>query len=208
MTNTTHQSNKNQVKVLKVNASGRYQGSVTRQLTDTLANYLNGQQDAINLIDRDLAKGVPFIDEQWIGANFTAEEDRNDEHKAVLSLSDTLVNELQQADHIVIGAPVYNFNIPAALKAWIDLIARARLTFQYTENGPEGLLKDKKVYIVFASGGVPIGSEMDFTSNYLKHVLAFVGLTDVTFVDAAKIDLTSTNVTEEIVAQLTTTSLA
>jgi FMN-dependent NADH-azoreductase len=208
MTNTTNQSNKNQVNVLKVNASGRYQGSITRQLTDTLANYLNGQQDAINLIDRDLAKGVPFIDEQWIGANFTAEEDRNDEHKAVLSLSDTLVNELQQADHIVIGAPVYNFNIPAALKAWIDLIARARLTFQYTENGPEGLLKDKKVYIVFASGGVPIGSEMDFTSNYLKHVLAFVGLTDVTFVDAAKIDLTSTNITEEIVAQLTTASLA
>lgn len=208
MTNTTNQSKKNQTKVLKINASGRYQGSVTRQLTNTLANYLNDQQDATSLIDRDLAKGVPFIDEQWIGANFTAEEDRNDEHRAVLSLSDTLVSELQQADHIIIGAPVYNFNIPAVLKAWIDLIARARLTFRYTENGPEGLLRDKKVYVVFAAGGVSIGSEMDFASGYLKHVLAFVGLTDVTFVDAAKIDLTQTNITEKMVEQLTTASLA
>jgi FMN-dependent NADH-azoreductase len=205
MTNATNQ---NQANVLKINASGRYQGSITRQLTDILANYLNGQQDAKSIIDRDLAKGLPFIDEQWIGANFTADEDRNDEHKSALALSDTLVGELQQTEHIVIGAPVYNFNIPAVLKAWIDLIARARLTFHYTENGPEGLLKDKKVYVVFASGGVPIGSNMDFTSGYLKHVLAFVGLTDVTFVDAAKIDITSTNVTEQIVAQLTETSIS
>ncbi len=210
MTDTTHKSQmktKTQANVLKINASGRYQGSVTRQLTELLADHFSRQQDTDNLIDRDLAKGLPFIDEQWIGANFTAEEDRNDEHKAALALSDNLVSELQDAQHIVIGVPMYNFNMPAVLKAWIDLIARARLTFQYTENGPEGLLKDKKVYLVLASGGVPIGSEMDFASNYLKHVLAFVGLTDVTIIDAAKVDLTKTNLTEQIIEQLAIASI-
>lgn len=199
---TEHAKNTNQAKILKINASGRYQGSITRQLTDAIANYLSNQQSPLSLVDRDLAKGLPFIDEQWIGANFTADEDRNEEHKTVLALSDTLVAELQQADHIVIGVPIYNFNVPAVLKAWIDLIARARLTFQYTENGPEGLLSNKKVYLVMASGGVPIGSEMDFASHYLKHVLGFVGLTDVTLIDANEIDLADKKLKEQLTKHL------
>jgi len=112
-----------------------------------------------------------------------------------------LVEELKAADTIVIGAPIYNFNIPAALKAWIDLIARARLTFKYGENGPVGLLKNKKAYIVMASGGVPIGSAMDFASGYLQHVLAFVGITDVTIIDASQFDLDKEP--NEIAQQLT-----
>ena len=80
--------------------------------------------------------------------------------------------------------PVYNFAIPASLKAWVDLIARARRTFRYTEAGPEGLLKGKKAYLVVASGGVPVGSDYDFATGYLRHVLGFVGITDVTIIAA------------------------
>jgi len=184
--------------ILKVNSSSRLQGSITRQISELLtAHLLKDQQNdkelslnkTMQIIDRDLAHGLPFIDENWIGANFTAPEDRTSEHQEVLSLSNHLVEELKAADTVVIGAPIYNFNIPAALKAWIDLIARARLTFKYGENGPVGLLENKKAYIVMASGGVPIGSQMDFASGYLQHVLAFVGITDVTIIDASQIDL-------------------
>jgi len=187
--------------ILQVNSSSRYHDSITRQVAELVVNNLSADNSTI--INRDLAKGLPFIDEQWIGANFTAPEDRTDEHKATLSFSDSLVNELQQAEHIVIASPIYNFSLPAVLKAWVDLIARARLTFQYTANGPEGLLKNKKAYIVIASGGVPVGSPMDFASPYLKQALAFVGITDVTIIDANNIDLTSDQVANLIDEKLT-----
>ena len=145
----------------------------------------------MQLIQRDLAKGIPFIDEQWITANFTPMEERTPEHKAQLSYSDSLVEELKIADHIVIASPIYNFSVPAVLKAWIDMIARARLTFRYTENGPEGLLNNKTAYLVVASGGVPIGSELDFASRYLKQVMTFIGIDKVEVIDASTIDLSS-----------------
>ena len=122
--------------------------------------------------------------EDWIGANFTDEAERTDDQKAALALSDSLVDELLAADTLVIGTPIYNFAVPAALKAWIDLIARARKTFQYTATGPEGLLTGKKAFILIASGGTEVGSDIDFASGYLKHVLAFVGITDVTVIAA------------------------
>jgi len=186
--------------ILQINSSSRYHDSITRQVAELVVNNLSNENSTI--INRDLAKGLPFIDEQWIGANFTVPEDRNDQHKATLSFSDSLVNELQQAEHIVIASPIYNFSLPAVLKAWIDLIARARLTFQYTANGPEGLLKNKKAYIVIASGGVPVGSSMDFASPYLKQALAFVGITDVTIIDANNIDLTSDQVAHIVNQQI------
>ena len=92
--------------------------------------------------------------------------------------------ELQAADTIVIGTPIYNFTSPASLKAWMDLVARPRVTFHYTENGPEGLLSGKKAIIAVASGGVPIGSDMDFLTPHLRHFLGFIGITDVEFVTA------------------------
>lgn len=175
--------------LLQINSSGRFEGSITRQLSDLLVKQIRENQPELQLVQRDLATGLPFIDEQWIGANFTPNEQRSEVHKEALSFSDQLVNELQQAETIIIASPIYNFSIPAVLKAWIDLVARAQLTFRYTENGAEGLLKGKKAYVVVASGGVPIGSEMDFASSYLKQVLAFIGITEVTIVDASKINL-------------------
>jgi len=174
--------------ILKINSSGRHDGSITRQVSDLVVDYLKGSNNSLEMIDRDVAAGLPFVNEAWINSNFTAADERTEDQNEVLSFSNKLVAELENADHIVIASPIYNFNIPATLKAWIDLIARAGLTFRYTENGPEGLLKNKKATVVMASGGVPIGSEMDMASNYLRLALGFVGISDVNIIDASAIN--------------------
>lgn len=173
--------------ILLVNSSSRVEGSVTRAISAQLVDQLARQHD-INVVQRDLTEGMSFIDEQWVGANFTDPDARTDAQKAALAFSDSLIDELEQASHIVIAAPIYNFGVPAVLKAWIDQVARARVTFRYTENGPEGLLKGKKAYLVVASGGVPLGSEVDFASSYLRHVLGFLGIDDVTLVNANELN--------------------
>ena len=104
-----------------------------------------------------------------------------------LALSNALVAELQAADVIVIGAPVYNFGVPAAFKAWIDQVARAGLTFKYTEYGPKGLLEGKRAIVAVASGGTEVGSDIDFATGYIRHVLGFIGIEDVVFVAADKL---------------------
>ncbi len=176
------------LKVLEISAGARSEGSISRQLTGDLISALDGRYGDTELSRRDLADGLPFIDEAWVAANFTPEQERTGQHHQTLAYSDTLVAELVAADIVVIGAPIYNFSLPATLKAWIDMIARARLTFQYTENGPEGLLKNKKAYVVVPSGGVPVGSPMDFATPYLRHALGFVGITDVEFIGAQGAD--------------------
>lgn len=175
-------------KVLQINSSGRYEGSITRQVSDLVTDYLKQNNPMLERVDRDVASGLPFVNDAWINANFTAADERNESQKEVLGFSNELVAELQDADHIVIASPIYNFSIPATLKAWIDLIARAGLTFRYTEDGPIGLLENKKATVVMASGGVPIGSEMDMASTYLKLALGFVGITDVNIIDSSTIN--------------------
>lgn len=166
--------------VLHIDSSARQVGSVTRRLSATVVERLNPSV----LIRRDLSNALPQIDEAWVDANFTPQESRTPEQTAALALSDQLVSELQAADTIVIGAPVYNFGVPASLKLWIDLIARAGVTFRYTANGPVGLLDGKRVVIALASGGTKAGSDIDFASTYLRHVLGFVGIIDVDLVSA------------------------
>jgi FMN-dependent NADH-azoreductase len=173
--------------ILRIDASARQSGSTTRQLADQLVARLVEQGYGSAVTRRDLAVTPPaLLTEAWVGANFTDDAERSDDQRAVLAHSDELIAELEAADTIVIGVPVYNFAIPAALKAWIDQIARARRTFRYTETGPEGLLKGKKAYLVVASGGVPVGSDYDFATGYLRHVLGFVGITDVTVIEAGQ----------------------
>jgi len=176
------------MKVLEISASGRRHDSTSRMLTAELIAALESRHDVIDVARRDLADNVPFVNDAWIAANFTAEETRSAEQRDTLAYSDALVSELRDADIIVMGVPVYNFSIPAVLKAWIDMISRARLTFRYTENGPVGLLQDKKAYIVVASGGVPVGSDYDFATPYLRHALAFVGITDIEFIAAEQLN--------------------
>ncbi|KUP91866.1 FMN-dependent NADH-azoreductase [Tritonibacter horizontis] len=166
--------------VLHIDSSARLSGSTSRDLTAQVVERLGAKQ----VIRRDLATPLPMLDEAWIGANFTPADQRTDDQKATLALSDTLVAELQAADTIVLGAPIYNFTVPTNLKAWIDLVARAGVTFRYTEAGPEGLLTGKRVVLVIASGGTEAGSDIDFACRYLRHMLGFIGLTEVELVAA------------------------
>lgn len=174
--------------VLEITAGARHEGSISRRLVNDLVGALEDRHGALQVTRRDIGAGLPFIDEAWVGANFTPEEHRTPAHRQALALSDELVAELEAADVLVIGAPIYNFSIPATLKAWIDMIARARKTFRYTENGVEGLLKGKKAFIIVPSGGVPVGSTADFATPYLRHALGFVGISDVEFIGAQGAD--------------------
>ena len=173
--------------ILRINSSARKDGSVSRELSALLADALAGETG--NVVVRDLAdRPVPQVDADWVGANFTDPAERTDAQREILKGSDALVAELKVADQIVIGMPIYNFAIPAALKAWVDQIARARETFRYSEAGPEGLLKGKTAWIVAASGGVPLDSGMDFATPYLRQVLNFVGITDIRVIDGTRWD--------------------
>lgn len=172
--------------ILRIDASARRTGSVSRDLADKIIDRIGS--DA-TVTTRDLADGMSLIDEAWVGANFTPADDRTADQKSKLALSDTLVAELQAADTLVIGLPIYNFGVPAALKAWVDQVARAGVTFQYSEYGPKGLLEGKRAIVAVASGGTEAGSEIDFATGYIRHVLGFIGITDVTFVTADRLML-------------------
>ncbi len=173
-------------RILTITASPNRDGSVSTGLVQRLAGVLNRDAD---VTIRDLGAEPPaHLDQAMIGAFYTPEEARSDEQNTLLASSDQYVGELEAADVIILGTPMHNFGIPSALKAWIDQVARVGRTFKYTENGPEGLLKDKKVYVVTARGGdysqsSPMNS-LDHQIPYLKTVLGFVGLDDVTFINA------------------------
>lgn len=169
--------------ILKIDSSARKTGSVSRQLTERLVERIASETE-VSVVERDVAKGLPSVTEDWIGSNYTPKGDRNGEQVAKLELSDELISELHAADVLVIGMPIYNFGMPAALKAWVDLVCRVGETFQYSENGPIGLLANKRAIVTVASGGVPVGSPVDHATTYLTQVLNFIGITDVTYVSA------------------------
>lgn len=170
--------------ILHITSSIRGDDSVSTGLGNRLVEKLAGKNDA-NVVTRDLAKNdLPFIDAERHAANLAPYADRSEAQHGLAKIADELIDELEAADTIVFSVPVYNFTIPATLKAWADLVARAGRTFRYTQNGPEGLLTDKTVYITAASGGTAIGSDIDFMSPWLKFFLGFLGMTDVRIVAA------------------------
>ena len=167
--------------LLHIDASAHFGTSTSRAASAKLVADLA----PTTVTRRDLtADPLPQITGDWADARLIPPEDRTPHQNDLLTLSDTLVAELQAADTIIIGAPLYNFSGPASLKAWMDLVARPRVTFRYTENGPIGLLEGKKAIVTIASGGVPVGSEMDFLTPHIKVFLAFLGITDVTVLAA------------------------
>jgi FMN-dependent NADH-azoreductase len=167
--------------ILRIDSSARIQGSVTRDLTTRITNGYTGAQ----VIHRDLAATpVPQITESWVTANFTPPDDRTDAQIDTLARSEGLLAEVETADILVIGLPVYNFAPPAALKAWVDNVARVGRSFRYTADGPEGLLTGKRAILAMASGGTAEGSQIDFASTYMRHILGFIGITDVTVIAA------------------------
>jgi FMN-dependent NADH-azoreductase len=170
--------------ILRIDASARRSGSVSRDLADRIIARIGA---GATVTTRDLADGVPLIDEAWIGSAYTPPADRTAEQRERLALSDTLVAELQAADTLVIGLPIYNFGVPAAFKAWIDQVARAGVTFEYSPQGPKGLLQGKRAIVAVASGGTEAGSELDFATGFARQVLGFIGITDVEFVTADRL---------------------
>jgi len=168
--------------ILHIDASSRLSESVSRRLSRVIVEKL--RSDNTEVTYRDVHSGLPFVDEEMIGAYYTAKDQRSDQQNRAIELSDQIVDELVDNDTIVIGAPMYNFGPPASLKAWADLAARVGDTFRYTDNGPEGLLKNKKAYLVIATGGAEINSEVDFVTPWLKHFLGFLGIDNVETVKA------------------------
>lgn len=174
--------------LLHIDSSIRSTGSVSRQLTAEFVSKWKAARPGGTVVERDLAHNpVPHLTEQMMGAFFTPVDSRSLEQAQTVALSDRLVDELFRADDIVLGVPMYNFSISSALKAWIDHVSRAGVTFNYTETGPVGLVTGKKVYVITASGGVysegPAQS-LNFQDTYLRAALGFIGLTDVSWVRA------------------------
>lgn len=165
--------------VLRIDAGASHDASVTRALADDIVDRLVGDAD-VQVVRRDVSTGLPFVDGAWIGAAFGGAD------PTPLATSDELVDELLAADVVVLTAPIYNFGIPAALKAWIDQVSRAGRTFRYTPEGPVGLLENKRAIVVTASGGTEVDGPADFAVPYLRFVLGFLGIGDVEVVAAGE----------------------
>lgn len=173
------------MKILQINSSARSAGANSTRLADAITTRLKAANPGAVVELRDLAAHPhPVLDEAALGALFTPAEQRSPEQAARVALDDALIAQLQSADAIVLGVPMYNFGVPVQLKTWIDAIARAGVTFRYTENGPEGLVKGKKVYVALARGGIYRDTPADSQVPYLKGVLGFLGMTDVEFIYA------------------------
>lgn len=173
------------MKILQINASARSAGANSTRLANVITDRLLNQHSGAVVELRDLATHPhPVLDEPSLGALFTPVEQRTPEQTARVALDDAIIAQVQSADIVVLGVPMYNFGIPVQLKTWIDALARAGVTFRYTANGPEGLLKGKKVYVALARGGLYRNTPADSQVPYLRSVLGFLGMTDVEFVYA------------------------
>lgn len=170
--------------ILHLDSAITEDASVSRQLTAQIVDRLRDANPGATVTRRDLNEGVPAIDSTWFRAVRVGTDSPTAEEQDRIRTSDALLAEVQAADTLVIGLPVYNFSLPATLKNWLDQIARAGVSFRYTAEGPEGLLTGKRAIVAYTAAGTPMGSDLDHASGYLRHMLGFLGITDVTFVPA------------------------
>ena len=166
--------------LLRVDASAS-DNATSRVLGDRLLDRLRAQYPAINLVCRDLCDGVPLLSPEQLVARNIAPAAQTPQQQKLLQPSDTLIAELKAADILLLPTPIYNFSVPGMLKAYIDQVCRPDRTFRYTEDGPDGLLSCL-AYLVITSAGTPIDSEVDFATPYLRHVLGFMGIDEVTVI--------------------------
>ena len=173
------------MKILQINASARREGANSTRVAERIVARLQAANPGATVTVRDLAVTPhPVLDETALGALFTPADKRTAEQATRVALDDALIAEIQAHDTVVLGVPMYNFGVPVQLKNWIDAIARVGVTFRYTENGPEGLLEGKQVYLALARGGRYRDTPADSQVPYLKTVLGFLGLTDLHFIYA------------------------
>ena len=177
-------------RVLIIESSARQQDSVSRQLTQQFISQWQAAHPADQITVRDLAiNPVPHLDSTLLGGWMKPAEQRNEIEQQALERSNQLTDELVEADVLVLAAPMYNFAIPSTLKAWFDHVLRAGVTFKYGETGPQGLLTGKRAYVLTARGGIYAGSSLDHQEPYLRQVLGFVGIHDVTFIHAEGLNM-------------------
>ncbi|AIL63030.1 MULTISPECIES: FMN-dependent NADH-azoreductase [Pseudomonas] len=177
-------------RVLVIESSARQQGSISRQLTSDFVSQWQAAHPGDQVTLRDLAVNpVPHLDANLLGGWMKPEEQRNSDELQALARSNELTDEVLAADVLVLAAPMYNFTIPSTLKAWLDHVLRAGITFKYTETGPQGLLTGKKAYILTARGGIHAGASSDHQEPYLRQVMAFIGIHDVTFIHAEGLNM-------------------
>jgi len=172
--------------LLQINASINDDSGQSSQLARQFVAAFAARNPEAKIVVRNVAAGepVPHLNAERFGAFVTKPEERSAAQHAVVAYSDTLIDELKQADVIVLGLPMYNFGVPSQLKAYFDHIARAGVTFKYTDQGPVGQLTGKKVYIFAARGGLYAGTPLDTQTNYVRDFLRFIGITDVEFIYA------------------------
>ncbi|MGB2246232.1 MAG: FMN-dependent NADH-azoreductase [Alcanivorax sediminis] len=176
--------------ILVIKSSVFSDGGNSSTLVNAKVESLKAEHPDATIVERDLAANpIPHLDGDRVGAFFTPAENRTAEQQQVDDFSMTLIEELKAADHVVVGLPMYNFGIPSQLKSWIDHVARAGITFRYTENGPQGLIENKPVTILAARGGLYAGTENDTVTPYIKLFFGFVGITDVEFVFAEGLNM-------------------
>ena len=178
------------MKILQINTSPRRKVANSTRLANNVVARLQAANPGAAVTLRDLAVTPhPILDEAALGALFTPAEQRTPEQAARAALDDALIAEVQAHDTLVLGVPMYNFGNPVQLRAWIDAIAKAGVTFKYTETGPVGLLQGKSVYVALARGGLYRGTPNDLQTPYLKQVLGFLGMTDVRFIYAEGLNM-------------------
>ena len=178
------------MKILQINASARREGANSTKLANRITERLLAANPGATVTVRDLAaEPLPVLDEVALGALFTPAEQRSAEQAALAARFDAAIAELQAHDAIVLGVAMYNFGVTVQLKSWIDAIARAGVTFKYTETGPVGLVEGKTVYAACARGGIYRGTPNDSQTPYLKSVLGFLGMKDVHFVYAEGLNM-------------------
>ncbi|NER59009.1 FMN-dependent NADH-azoreductase [Pseudomonas sp. MAFF212428] len=177
-------------RVLIIESSARQQDSVSRQLTRDFVSQWHAVNPADQITLRDLAVSpVPHLDGNLLGGWMKPEAQRSAEELQALARSNELTDEVLAADVLVLAAPMYNFTIPSTLKAWLDHVLRAGITFKYTPTGPQGLLTGKRAYVLTARGGIHAGASSDHQEPYLRQVLAFIGIHDVTFIHAEGLNM-------------------
>jgi FMN-dependent NADH-azoreductase len=176
--------------ILQINSAARSQGANSTLLLNELTAKLQQSNPGAQVVVRNLqAEPLPHMDDAILGAFFTPAEQRTPEQAAISARSEALIAELQAADIVVIGAPMYNFGISSQLKTYFDFIARAGISFKYSANGAEGLVKGKKVFVVAARGGKYAGTPNDSHTPYLQMFLGFLGMTDVNFIYAEGLNM-------------------
>lgn len=185
--------------ILQVKSSIFSDGGQSSTLANEFVQSLREQDTSV--IVRDLAREpVPHLDAERFGAFLSKPETRTEDQKAVLRYSDLLIDELRRADTIVLGLPMYNFGLPTQLKAYFDHVARAGVTFKYTEKGAVGLLTGKVAYVFAARGGLYQGTPRDTQTAYVREFLGFLGITDVQFVYAEGLAISEASKTQSLAA--------